>query len=106
MSRKEIRTFHIADVDCNIEIEIMSTTKDVFDWLDQYIENLGYDFFDASDESFQILYKDGTTEYIDSSYDGHKIRRQNIQSMVYNNPCTYIVYGTYEVNEFGVVNIA
>ena len=104
--RKEIRTFHIADIDWNIEIEIMSTTKDVFDWLDQYIENLQYDWFDATDESFQILYKDGTTEYIDSSYDGHKILRQNIQSMVYNNPCTYIVYGTYEVNEFGVVNVA
>lgn len=104
--RKEIRTFHITDVNCTIEIEIMSTTKDVFDWLDQYIENLQYDWFDATDESFQILYKDGTTEYIDSSYDGHKIRRQNIKSMVYNNPCTYIVYGEYEVNEYGVVNVA
>lgn len=104
--RKEIRTFHIEDVDCTIEIEIMSTQKDVFDWLDQYIENLKYDWFDATDESFQIFYKDGTTEYIDSSYDGHKIRRQNIKSMVYNNPCTYIVYGEYEVNEYGVVNVA
>ncbi len=104
--RKEIKTFHIEDTDCTIEIEIMSTQKDIFDWLDQYIENLKYDWFDAADESFQILYKDGTTEYIDSSYDGHKIRRQNIKSMVYNNPCTYIVYGDYEVNEYGVVNVA
>lgn len=104
--RKEIRTFHIEDVDCTIEIEIMSATKDIFGWLDQYIDNLKYDWFDATDESFQILYKDDTTEYIDSSYDGHKIRRQNIKSMVYNNPCTYIVYGDYEINEYGVVNVA
>ena len=65
--RKEIKTFHIKDVDCTIEIEIMSTQEDIFDWLDQYIDNLKYDWFDATDESFQILYKNGTVEYIDSS---------------------------------------
>jgi hypothetical protein len=24
--------------------------------------------------------------------------------MVYNNPCTYIVYGEYVINEYGIVN--
>ena len=104
--RKEIKKHYIADVDCTIEVEIMTTIKDVFDWLNQYIENLKYDWFDATDESFQILYKDGTTDYIDSFYDGHKIRRQNIKSMVYSNTEDYIVYGNYEINDCGVVNVA
>ena len=104
--RKEIRTFHIEDVDCDIQIEIMSRAKDVLDWLDGYIENFQYDWYDPTDESFEILYKDGTIDSIDSFYDGHKIRRQNIKSIVYNNPCTYIVYGEYEVNEHGVVHVA
>lgn len=104
--RKEIREFHIADVDCTIEIEVMSAKKDIFDWLDQYIDNLQYDWFDPTDESFEILYKDGTTEFVDSFYDGHKIRRQNIKSMLYNNPCTYMVYGNYKVNEYGVAHVA
>lgn len=104
--RKEIKTFHIEDINCTIEIEIMSTQKDVFDWLEQYIENLQYNWFDATDENFQILYKDGTTEYIDNFYDGHKICRKNIKSMVYSNTEDYIVYGCYEINKYGVVNVA
>lgn len=26
--------------------------------------------------------------------------------MVYSNPCTYVVYGNFEMNEFGVVSTA
>ena len=104
MKIKEI-PIHIKDVDCNITIEVMSKAKDIFDYLEQYVDNLQYDWFDPDDESFQILYKDGTSEYIDNSYDGHKIKRIGIQSMVYNNPETYIVYGTYEINDYGVVNV-
>ncbi len=104
MKIKEI-PIHIKDVDCIITIEVMSKAKDIFDYLEQYTNNLQYDWFDPDDESFQILYKDGTAEYIDNSYDGHKIKRTGIQSMVYNNPETYIVYGTYEINDYGVVNV-
>lgn len=103
--RKEIIEHRIADLDCIIEIEVMTSTKDIFDWLNQYIENLAYDWFDATDESFEILYKDGTSDYIASDYDGHKIRKQGIKSMLYNNPCTYMVYGEYEINEYGVANV-
>ena len=104
MKIKEI-PIHIKDVDCIITIEVMSKAKDIFDYLEQYADNLQYDWFNPDDESFQILYKDGTSEYIDNSYDGHKIKRIGIQSMVYNNPETYIVYGTYEINDYGVVNV-
>ncbi len=104
--RKEIKEHYIADVDCTIEVEVMTKAKEVFDWMEQYIENLQYDWFDPTDESFQILYKDGTTDNIDSFYDGHKIRKQNIKSIVYSNTEDYIVYGDYEINEYGVVNVA
>ena len=102
--RKEIRTIHTSDVDTDVEIEIMTRAKDVLDWMDEYIENFEEDWFDPTDDSFEILYKDGTTDSVDSWYDGHKIRRQGIKSIVYNNPCTYIVYGDYEVNEYGIVH--
>lgn len=100
--RKRIDTYNIEGT--TIEVEIVTTRKDVFDWLDQYIENLKDEWFDATDESFEIIYKDGTSEFIDSSYEGQKIRRNNIKSMLYNNPCDYIVYGEYEINEYGVAH--
>ena len=73
--RKRIDTYIIDG--CTIEVEIMSRTKDIFDYIEQYIENLPYDFFDATDESFEILYDDGTMDYIYNDYDGHKIRKQH-----------------------------
>lgn len=98
------RVFRIEDLDCYIAIEIVNRQKDIFDFIDDYIENLSYDWFDGSDDSFQIVYKDGTEEYIDEEYDGHKIRRNNILSMVYNNACDSVVYGGFEINEYGVVS--
>lgn len=98
------RIFRIEDVQCEIIIEIVNRQKDILDLIDEYIENLPYYFFDGTDDTFQIIYKDGTTEYIDDGYDGHKIRRNNIVSMINNNPCTTVVYGGFEINEYGVVN--
>lgn len=50
-----------------------------------------------------ILYKDGTEDHVDVYYDGHKIKRKNIASIVYANENTYIVYGNFEINEYGIV---
>ena len=97
------RIFKVEDIDCEIIVEVVSKQKDIFDFLDEYIDNLSYDWFDGSDDSFEILYNDGTSEYISDDYDGHKIRRNNIASMVYNNACTAVVYGKFEVNEYGIV---
>lgn len=102
MKTKE-RTFRINDIDYTVTVEIVNRQKDIFDYIADYIDNLQYSWFDASDDSFQIIYKDGTTDFIDDGYDGHKIKRNNVLSMVYNNPCTAIVYGSFEINEFGVV---
>lgn len=39
-----------------------------------------------------------------NDYDGHKITRINIESIVIDNPCISMVYGNYEINQYGVVN--
>lgn len=102
---KKDRRFLVKDIDTEILVEVMSR-KEVFGWLNEYLENLPYDWFDGSDDCFHILYKDGTYDYINEEYDGHKIKKQNIVSIVYDNPCTSIVYGNFEVNEYGVVTTA
>ncbi len=96
------KTYHINDIDCDIIVE-ETTRKEVFSYIDVYLENFAYDWFDASDEAFHILYSDGSYDDIDINYDGHKIRKTNIVSMVYDNPGTSIVFGPYEINQYGVV---
>ena len=103
---KTDRYFYIKDIDCTVLVEVVSTRKEVFGWLDDYAENLQYDWFDPCGDSFEILYEDGTTDYIADDYDGHKIRRQHIVSMVYSNASSYIVYGNFEMNEYGVVSVS
>lgn len=96
------KTYHIIDIDMDIIVE-ETTRKEVFSYIDEYLENLQYDWFDPSDDAFHILYADGTYDDIDQNYDGHRIRKQNIVSMVYDNPGTSVVYGPYEINYYGVV---
>lgn len=96
------RLFNITTIEAKTIVET-GTRKDILSTMDQYIENMQYDFFDTTDDSFAILYKDGSTDYIDQCYDGHKIKRQNILSMVYTNPESDIIYGNFEMNECGVV---
>ena len=102
---KKDRRFLIKDIDCEIVVEVISR-KEVLSWMDQYLENLPYEWFDGSDDCFHILYKDGSYDCINEDYDGHKIRRQNIASIVYDNPCTSIVYGNFAINEYGVITTA
>lgn len=96
------RNFLIKDIDCEIIIEITSR-KEMFSYLDEYIDNFEYDWFDGSDSVFSILYDDGTYDFVNEEYDGHKIKRQHISSMVYDNPCTSMVCGNFEINEYGIV---
>lgn len=103
--RRKIKTknYLIKDIDCKITVEITSTIKDIWGWIEEYIDNLPYEWFEPYDDTFEILYKDGTYDYINYEYDGHKVKKKNIQSIVYNNPEDSIVYGTYQINEYGVV---
>ena len=97
------RIFKIEDINCEAIVEVVSTQKDILDYMDEYIENMNYDWFDGSDDSYMILYKDGSEEYIHEDFDGHKIKRKGIVSIVNNNPCTAVVYGNFAINEYGVV---
>lgn len=94
------RVFRIVDLDCRVMVEFGSR-KYILECIEDYIENLGYGY-DMSDTAYEILYKDGSMDYINEEYDGHKIRKINIASMIEHNPCTDMVYGNFEMNEYGV----
>lgn len=101
MTRKT-REFLMEDLGCKIIVEV-TTRKEILSWMDEFIENNEYEWFE-SDDSFSILYKDGTEDYITQNfYDGHKVKRQNIESIVYSNDCTYMVFGNFEINAEGIV---
>jgi hypothetical protein len=96
------KIYLIKDIDCEIIVE-ETTRKELLSYLDEYIENLESGF-DMSDFAFHILYNTGdTVSIVDNDYDGQPIRRQNILSMVYDNPSTSITYGAYAINAYGVV---
>lgn len=97
------RHFLIADIDEKIIVE-ETTRKDILEYMDEHLENIEHGN-DMSDYAFHILYKDGSTDGVSGNdYDGHKIKRINILSIVVNNPCTSIAYGNYRINKYGVVN--
>lgn len=106
------RTFKIIDIDAETIVEV-DTRKHLLELLDEMIEMLqvaasgsGSGWFDFSEQCFSILYEDGTEDVIDEEYDGHKIRRTHIVSIVYDDSATNIVYGNFEMNEYGVVTTA
>jgi hypothetical protein len=97
------RCFLIADIDTKMIVE-ETTRKDIIGYIEEYLENIEYGN-DMSDYAFRILYKDGSTdEVFGNDYNGHKIKRINILSIVVDNPCTSITYGNYRINQYGVVN--
>ena len=97
------RCFLIADIDTKMIVN-ETTRKDIIGYIDEHIENIEYGN-DMSDYAFRILYKDGSTDEVSGNdYNGHKIKRINILSIVVDNPCTSITYGKYAINQYGVVN--
>lgn len=105
------RYFYMKDIECTIKVEEI-TRKEMLSWLDDFtkcvLENNYYKsrFYYVEDDVYEILYKDGTTDYIDENYDGHKIRKQNIAAIVNSNAESYMTYGKYEVSETGAVYAA
>lgn len=81
------RHFLITDIDEKMIVE-ETTRKDILGYIDEHLENIEYGN-DMSDYAFRILYKDGSTDEVSGNdYDGHKIKRINISSIVVDNPCT------------------
>lgn len=100
---KKDRTFKIIDIDSEMLVEVASTRKEILTYLDDFIDYLTWSNDADCSDMFSLLYDDGTEDVIDISYDGHKIRRKNIVSMVYDNPGSSMVYGPFKMNEYGVV---
>lgn len=112
--KETIRTYHVDDVDIDIEI-VETSRKQVLSYLDNLIDCIDrkdelwksgrqyMDNIDVSEMCVMIAYKDGTEDYINEEYDGHKIRRTNISGIVYDDEGGTSIYGNYTVNEWGVV---
>ena len=88
------RYFLISDI--NEKMLVVETTrKDILGYIDEHLENIEYRY-DMCDYSFRILYKDGSIDNVSGNdYDGHKIKRINILSVVVDNPCNSVTYGNY-----------
>ena len=99
------RYFYIKDVECTTKVSY-TTRKELLWLLDNTINNR-YDtleFMEDEGACFHIIYKDGTDDIINMFYDGHKIKRINIASMVYSDATETLVYGNFEVSECGLVS--
>ena len=107
MSKKlpKDRYFYIKDVECTTTISY-TTRKELLGLLDNIINNR-YDTFEFMEDDgacFHIIYKDGTDDIVNMFYDGHKIKRINIASIVYTDATENLVYGNFEVSECGSVS--
>ena len=99
------RYFYIKDVECTTTVSY-TTRKELLELLDNTINNR-YDtleFMEDEGACFHIMYKDGSEDVIDMFYNGHKIKRINIVSMVYTDATANLVYGNFEVSECGTVS--
>lgn len=107
MSKKlqKDRYFYIKDVECTTTISY--TTRKELLWLLDNILNNRYDTYEFMEDvgaCFHIMYKDGSEDVIDMFYDGHKIKKINIASIVYTDATENLVYGNFEVSECGLVS--
>lgn len=100
---RKVKTYLIKDLDCELVVE-ETTRKEILSYIDEYVENLELGN-DMSDYAFHILYSDGSSiSIVDNDYiDTYKVKRQNIISAVFDNPCTSMVFGPYAINAYGVV---
>ena len=107
MSKKLLndRYFYIKDVECTTTVSY-TTRKELLDLLDNILNNRydTYEFMEDVGACFHIMYKDGTEDIVDMFYDGHKIKKINIASIVYTDATENLVYGNFEVSECGSVS--
>ena len=46
MAKIKRRVFKILDIDCEVIVEVVSSQKEIFSFMDEYLDNLPYDWFD------------------------------------------------------------
>ena len=102
-----VKEYEINDMDgITSTVEECSTQKEILNLLDEMLDNVnnGYDWnYEFENDSFYIEYNDGTSYYAGEYEDLGTYRKKNIHRIIYTNACTTMVYGDYEVNEYGVV---
>ena len=79
--------------------------KDILDILDEMIENAdtyGWSYI-FEDDSFYIEYTDGTTYEALECGEYGTYKKRNIKRIIHVNANDTMVYGEYEVNEYGNV---
>ena len=98
------RYFYMKDVECTITISY-TTRKELLELLDNILNNCydTYEYMENEGACFHIMYKDGSEDVIDMFYNGHKIKKINIASIVYTDATENLVWGNFEVSEYGSV---
>lgn len=107
MKKYERKVYYIEDIESEMYIEEVDrkTLVDIAAEREQDYKDGFFQQHDFSDDTIYILYKDGTFDCINEEYDGHHIKRQNIVSILNDNGETDMVWGPYEINEWGVVTV-
>ena len=78
------------------------TKKEMYEFLDNYSAQGCHD-----DESFGLLYKDGTIVIIDENNPAKKYAKRGLVAIVENNECCFGQWGdSYELDENGAVTIS
>lgn len=109
--KKEYPITAIEGLDINITVWECKTQKEILDYLDEALENEEIWLSGENphvcnpfeDDAFYILYNDGAVYIKLDGVEEGVYKKKNIKAIVWNNPEDTMVYGDYEVNEYGVV---
>ena len=112
------RYFYMADINTTTTIEF-GTRKCLLDMIKDFVDQIkfaneveetvdealfmGRSYYVDTDCMVAILYKDGTETIIEHDSDSLSYRKTNIESIVYSDGYQTIVYGNFEINEYGCV---
>lgn len=86
------------------------TQKEILVWLDEalkmeklWIEGNNLISNPFEDDAYYILYNDGSTYIKMDGIEEGIYKKKNIKAIVFNNANDTMVYGEYEINEYGIV---
>lgn len=106
MAKMKKKLYDIKDMEEKSIVWETKRQKDILDILDEKIENaeeFGW-FYIFSDDNFYIEYNDGTTYEAGSNGEYGTYKKKGIARIIYTNANDTQVFGTYEVNEYGIVS--
>lgn len=104
MVRKKV--YPVKDFDNGITIFECTRQKEILETLNELLENaqqFGLEYI-FDDNSFYIEYADGSTYDISACGAYGRYKKRGIKRIIYNNANDTMVYGNYEINEYGCVS--